>query len=67
MEATNLKYVCRKCGKQVLKIDESSLLKIAVSMMFSSYLENGMFVLEGVCEECLLNQQIIFCAEVIRA
>lgn len=50
----------------MLKINESSLLKIAVSMMFSSYLENGTFVLEGVCEECSLDQQIIFCAGAVK-
>jgi len=65
MEALDLKYVCKKCGKQMLKINESNLLKIAVHMMFSDYIENGIFVIKGVCEECSLSQHIIFCTAVI--
>ncbi|RLI58653.1 MAG: hypothetical protein DRO67_10535 [Candidatus Asgardarchaeum californiense] len=67
MDNFEMKYVCNKCGKQLLKINETNLLKLAVSMMFSSYLDHGTFVLEGICEECACSQQIIFCAAVVRA
>jgi len=56
-------YVCKHCGKQMLELDETNTLKIVVNMMmFSGYLENGVFILQGTCKECFSNQQIIFCA-----
>jgi len=56
-------YVCKHCGKQMLELDETNILKIVVNMMmFSGYLESGVFILRGTCKECAVEQQIIFCA-----
>ena len=66
METKTL-YVCKHCGKQMLELDESKVFKIVMNMMFTGYLENGIFVLQGTCKECSINQQIIFCAEMVES
>ena len=66
METKTL-YVCKHCGKQMLELDEGKVFKIVMSMMFTGYLENGTFVLQGTCKECSISQQIIFCAEMVES
>jgi hypothetical protein len=60
-------YVCQHCGKQMLELDKSNILKLIVDMMFSGYLENGVFILEGTCKECAIKQQIIFYSTMVES